>query len=53
MILRLVPKTLFLMPTLAFITGTTGWYLAKDIGYTEMAWPAYGWVAAAAIHHFA
>ena len=46
-ILRLVPKTLFLMPTLAFITGTTGWYLAKDIGYTELTWPAYGWVAAA------
>ncbi len=46
-ILRLVPKTLFVMPTLAFITGTTGWYLAKDMGYTELAWPAYGWVAAA------
>ncbi len=46
-ILRLVPRTLFLMPALAFITGTTGWYLAKDIGYTEFAWPAYGWVAAA------
>jgi uncharacterized membrane protein len=46
-ILRLVPKTLFLMPTLAFITGTTGWYLAKDIGYTELTWPSYAWVAAA------
>jgi uncharacterized membrane protein len=48
-ILRLVPKTLFLMPTLAFITGTTGWYLAKDLGYADMAWPMYGWVVAALV----
>src|ERR1700704_2952383 len=33
-LLRLTPRTLFLMPTLAIITGTTGWYLAKDIGFT-------------------
>ena len=46
-IVRLVPKTLFLMPTLAIITGTTGWYLAKDLGYLDLDWPAFGWVAAA------
>jgi len=46
-ILRLVPRTLFLMPTLAAITGTTGWYLAQARGFTEMPWPEYGWVAAA------
>ena len=46
-ILRLVPRTLFLMPTLAAITGTTGWYLAEARGFTEMPWPEYGWVAAA------
>jgi hypothetical protein len=46
-ITRLVPKTLFLLPTLAIITGTTGWFLAKDLGFTELAWPEYGWVAAA------
>jgi len=45
--LRLVPRTLFLMPTLAAITGTTGWYLAQARGFTEMPWPEYGWVAAA------
>src|SRR5215467_15218058 len=28
-ITRLVPRTLFLMPTLSIITGTTGWFLAK------------------------
>jgi len=46
-VLRLVPRTLFLMPTLAIITGTTGWYLAQARGFTEMPWPEYGWVAAA------
>src|ERR1700730_2793773 len=46
-LLRLTPRTLFLMPTLATITGTTGWYLAKDIGFTALNWPQYGWVAAA------
>jgi hypothetical protein len=29
-IVRLVPRTFFLMPTLSIITGTTGWFLAKD-----------------------
>ena len=46
-IVRLVPKTLFLMPTLAIITGTSGWYLAKQLGYLDLAWPEFGWVAAA------
>jgi len=46
-IVRLVPRTLFLMPTLAIITGTSGWYLAKDLGYLDLAWPQFGWVAAA------
>jgi uncharacterized membrane protein len=46
-LLRLTPRTLFLMPTLAIITGTTGWYLAKDTGFTALNWPQYGWVAAA------
>lgn len=46
-IIRLVPRTLFLMPTLATITGTTGWYLAKYLGYMELPWPQFGWVAAA------
>ena len=47
--LGLVPRTLFLMPTLAIITSTTGWYLAKARGFTEMPWPEYGWVAAALV----
>lgn len=47
--MRLVPRTLFLMPTVAIITGTTGWYLAVQVGYAAMPWPQYGWVAAALV----
>ncbi len=46
-VLALTPRTLFLLPTLATITGTTGWYLAVERGYTQLEWPHYGWVAAA------
>jgi hypothetical protein len=46
---RLTPRTLFLMPTLAAITGTTGWYLAGDLGYLQLDWPQFGWVAAALV----
>ena len=31
---RLTPKTLFLMPTVSIIGGTTGWFLAVQLGYT-------------------
>jgi hypothetical protein len=46
-VMQLTPKTLFLMPTVSIIAGTTGWFLAVLLGYTQLAWPAYGWVAAA------
>jgi len=46
---RLTPRTLFLMPTVSIISGTTGWFLAVQLGYTALDWPAYGWVAAALI----
>jgi uncharacterized membrane protein len=48
-LLRLTPRTLFLMPTLAIVTGTTGWYLAEDMGFTALSWPQYAWVAAALV----
>src|SRR5208282_6486322 len=48
-IVRLVPKTLFLMPTLSIITGTTGWFLAKYLGFLDLPWPQFGWVAAALV----
>jgi hypothetical protein len=46
---RLTPRTLFLMPTVSIISGTTGWFLAVQLGYTALEWPAYGWVAAALV----
>ena len=45
--LRLLPKTLYLLPTLAAVTGTAGWVLAGRMGFLALVWPAYGWVAAA------
>ena len=47
--MRLVPRTLFLMPTLAIITGTTGWFHAKQLGFLDAPWPQYGWVLAALV----
>jgi hypothetical protein len=46
---RLVPRTLFLMPTISIITGTTGWFLAVKLGYLELPWPQFAWVAAALV----
>jgi uncharacterized membrane protein len=46
---RLTPRTLFLMPTISIIAGTTGWFLAVQLGYTALDWPAYGWVVAALV----
>lgn len=43
-LLRLTPKMLFLMPTLAIITGTAGWFLAAQLGLTALAWPEVGWI---------
>ena len=46
---RLTPRTLFLMPTVSIISGTTGWFLAVELGYTALPWPAFGWVVAALV----
>src|SRR5215469_12028373 len=46
---RLTPRTLFLMPAISIISGTSGWFLAVELGYTELPWPAFGWVAAALV----
>jgi hypothetical protein len=43
----LVPRMLFLMPTLSILTGTTGWFLAKRTGYLDFGYPEFYWVAAA------
>lgn len=44
---RITPKTIFILPALAIITGTSGWYLAKSLGYLEFDYPAFWWVLAA------
>lgn len=46
---RLTPKALFLMPAVAIIGDTSGWFLAVQPGYTALPWPAYGWFAAALV----
>ena len=46
-ITRLTPKTLFIMPTLSTITGTTGWFHAKQLGLLDLQYPQYWWVVAA------
>lgn len=46
---RITPKTIFILPVLALITGTTGWYLAKQLGYLDLDYPAFWWVFIALI----
>jgi hypothetical protein len=46
---RLTPRTLFLMPAISIISGTSGWFLAVELGYTALPWPDFGWVAAALV----
>ena len=48
-VLRLMPKTLFLLPTLATITVTAGWYHARQLGLLDMPYPAYWWVLSALV----
>lgn len=48
-ILRLMPKTLFLLPTLSIITGTAGYFHAKQLGFLDLPYPQFTWVAAALV----
>ncbi len=48
-ILRLTPKTLFLLPTLSILTSTAGWFHAKQIGLLNAPYPAFWWVVAALV----
>jgi len=47
LIARLMPRMLFIMPTLSIVTGTAGWFLAKQSGYLDLDYPAFWWVIAA------
>jgi hypothetical protein len=46
---RLTPKTLFIMPTLSIATGTSGWFLARQLGLLEVGYPQFWWTAAALV----
>jgi hypothetical protein len=46
-ITRLTPRTLFIMPTLSITTGTSGWFLARQLGFLDIAYPQFWWVAGA------
>lgn len=43
----LVPRTLVLMPVLSITTSTAGWFLAKQMGFLDLAYPKLLWIAAA------
>jgi hypothetical protein len=49
MILRLMPRLLFLLPTLAIVTGTAGYYHARQMGFLDVDYPGYWWVLAALV----
>lgn len=49
LITRLTPVTLFLLPTLSVLTGTSGWFLAVQLGFMQLPWPQFGWIAAALV----
>jgi hypothetical protein len=48
-ITRLTPKTLFIMPTLSITTGISGWFLAQRLGFLDVDYPQFWWVAAALV----
>lgn len=49
LITRLMPRMVFLMPTLSIITGTAGWFLAGRLGFLDLGYPEFGWVVAALV----
>ena len=46
---RLMPRMMFIMPTLAIIAPTAGWFLAVQYGYLELAFPELWWLIAALV----
>lgn len=45
--MRLMPRLLFMMPTLAIVAPTAGWFMAVDQGYLGLAFPEIWWLIAA------
>jgi hypothetical protein len=46
---RLMPRMIFIMPTVSIVTPTSGWYLAQYLGFLDLAWPQSGWIIAALV----
>lgn len=46
---RLMPKMFFIMTPLGIIAPTTGWFLAVELGYLDLAYPAMWWFIAALV----
>jgi hypothetical protein len=44
---RLMPRMIFIMPTLSIVAPTTGWFLASQLGFLDLPWPQMGWTVAA------
>lgn len=40
---RLMPRMLFIMPTVSIVAGTAGWFLAVQKGYLDLAFPELWW----------
>ena len=45
----LVPRTLILMPVLSIVSSTSGWFLAKQIGFLDVSYPGILWVYGALV----
>lgn len=45
--IRLMPRMLFIMPTVATVAPTAGWFLAVEQGYLGLAFPELWWLIAA------
>ena len=46
-VMRLMPRMIFIMPTLSIVAPTTGWFLAGQLGFLDLPWPQMGWTVAA------
>ena len=46
-IMRLMPRMLFIMPTLAAVASTTGWFLVVERGFIDLPFPELWWVIVA------
>jgi hypothetical protein len=46
-IVRLMPRMLFYMPTMSAITTTSGWFLGTQFGFMEVPFPSRWWLYAA------